>query len=146
MEPRVKHRAEVFPLFVAVYIDDLIVFSNSIQEHRDHVLRVMDVCSDEGLFLNMSKSHVFCEYTRYLGAICGNQKIFMDPAKVESILHMPYPRASQTAIREFLGAASFYRRWIDSYAKKTAPLQVLLKDSAKGKNPNKKRYARLKAN
>ena len=46
---------------------------------------------------------------------------------------MPYPRASQTAIREFLGAASFYRRWIDSYAKKTAPLQELLKDNAKGK-------------
>ena len=93
----------------------------------------MDICSDEGLFLNMSKSHIFCEYTRYLGAICGNKQLFMDPAKVESILCMPYPRASQTAIREFLGAASFYRRWIDSYAKKTAPLQELLKDSAKGK-------------
>jgi hypothetical protein len=78
--------------FVAVYIDDLIVFSNSIEEHRDHVLKVMDVCSDEGLFLNMSKSHIFCEYTRYLGAICGNERLFMDPAKVESILHMTYFR------------------------------------------------------
>eukprot|EP01052_Picozoa_sp_SAG31_P048525 SAG31_NODE_10191_length_1172_cov_23.383970_1_plen_240_part_00 len=57
----------------------------------------------------------------------------MDPKKVESIVKMPLPKASQTAVREFLGAASFYRRWIDSYAAKVAPLQDLLKDSAKGK-------------
>ena len=57
----------------------------------------------------------------------------MDPKKVESIVNMPEPKTSQTAVREFLGAASFYRRWIDSYAHKVAPLQDLLKDSAKGR-------------
>eukprot|EP01052_Picozoa_sp_SAG31_P022412 SAG31_NODE_1782_length_7281_cov_5.022139_1_plen_570_part_00 len=131
--------------FVAVYIDDLIVFSNSIEEHRSHLLQVMRVCSDEGLFLNTAKSHIFCEYTRYLGAVCGNGQLFMDPNKVEAIVRMPYPKQSQTAIREFLGAASFYRRWIDSYARITEPLQELLKDNAKGRTmdmwaANKSKY------
>ena len=46
---------------------------------------------------------------------------------------MPSPKESQTQIREFLGNCSFYRRWIDSYARKTTPLTELLKDNAKGK-------------
>eukprot|EP01052_Picozoa_sp_SAG31_P008176 SAG31_NODE_406_length_16063_cov_22.636056_8_plen_152_part_01 len=106
--------------FVAVYIDDLIVFSDTEAEHKWHLLKVMQVCSDEGLHLNPSKSHVFTQYTRYLGAICGNERLFMDPEKIEAICRMPTPDASQTAIREFLGDASFYRRWIDSYARITA--------------------------
>jgi hypothetical protein len=57
----------------------------------------------------------------------------MDPSKVEAIIKMPHPTESQTQVREFLGNASFYRRWIDSYAKVTLPLTELLKDSAKGK-------------
>ena len=112
---------------MAVYIDDLIVFSNTAADHKRHLLKVLQVCSDEGLHLNTSKSHIFTKYTRYLGAVCGNGRLFMDPAKVEAILAMPNPSTSQTAVREFLGATSFYRRWIDSYARIIEPLQVLLK-------------------
>ena len=119
--------------FVAVYIDDLIVFSADEESHARHLLEVMQVCSDELLFLNTDKSHLFCRYTRYLGAVCGNGRLFMDPKKVEAILKMPSPKESQTQIREFLGNCSFYRRWIDSYARKTTPLTELLKDNAKGK-------------
>ena len=119
--------------FVAVYIDDLIVFSGSEEEHARHLIKVMEVCSNEKLYLNTSKSHLFCKYTRYLGAICGNGELFMDPKKVEAIMKMPSPTESQTQIREFLGSCSFYRRWIDSYARLTTPLTELLKDTAKGK-------------
>eukprot|EP01050_Picozoa_sp_SAG11_P004756 SAG11_NODE_313_length_10878_cov_43.354578_1_plen_344_part_10 len=104
--------------FVAVYIDDLIVFSDSEEEHERHLLEVMRICSEERLYLNNSKSKLFCKYTRYLGAVCGNNKLFMDPEKVQSITVMPTPK-SPTQVREFLGAASFYRRWIASYAKIT---------------------------
>ena len=121
--------------FCAVYIDDLIVFSDSAEEHKRHLLKVLQVCSDEGLYLNVKKSHVFTKYTRYLGAVCGNGKLFMDPSKVEAILSMPSPRESQTQVREFLGATSFYRRWIDSYARIVQPLQELLMDDAKGRTP-----------
>ena len=131
--------------FCAVYIDDLIVFSDTAESHKRHLLQVMQVCSDEGLYLNMPKSHVFTKYTRYLGAVCGNGQLFMDPSKVEAILAMPNPSASQTAVREFLGATSFYRRWIDSYARTVEPLQGLLKDEAKGRtqelwDKNKDKY------
>ena len=119
--------------FVAVYIDDLIVFSDTEEDHARHLLEVMRVCSKEKLYLNTAKSHLFCKYTRYLGAICGDGRLLMDPSKVEAIINMPHPKESQTQVREFLGNASFYRRWIDSYAKITLPLTELLKDSAKGK-------------
>ena len=112
--------------FCAVYIDDLIVFSQTASDHKRHLLKVLSVCSDEGLYLNVKKSHLFARYTRYLGAVCGNGRLFMDPSKVEAILAMPSPSASQTAVREFLGATSFYRRWIDSYARIVEPLQELL--------------------
>ena len=102
--------------FVAVYIDDLIVFSDNEEDHARHLLEVMEVCSKEKLYLNTKKSHLFCKYTRYLGAVCGNGQLFMDPSKVEAIIKMPHPKESQTQIREFLGQGSFYRRWIDSYA------------------------------
>ena len=119
--------------FVAVYIDDLIIFSDSYDDHQKHLLKVMQVCSDEKLYLNNKKSHFFTKYTRYLGAVCGNQRILMDPLKVEAIMKMPTPKGSQTQIREFLGNCSFYRRWIDSYAKISSPLNELLRDEAKGK-------------
>ena len=119
--------------FVAVYIDDLIIFSNTYEDHQAHILKVMRVCSDERLYLNNAKSHFFTKYTRYLGAVCGNGSILMDPLKVEAILKTPAPKGSQTQIREFLGNCSFYRRWIDSYAKHSQPLNDLLKNEAKGK-------------
>ena len=116
--------------YVAVYIDDLIVFSNSEEEHERHLREIMRVCSEENLHLNNAKSKIFCEYTRYLGAVVGNNRIFMDPVKVKSIVDMPTP-TSQTELRGFLGAASFYRRWIASYAKVAGPLNDLLKKDIK---------------
>ena len=116
--------------FVAIYIDDLIVFSKSSEDHKRHLVKLLDICSKERLYLNPDKSHIFCKYTRYLGAICGNQHLYMDPEKVKAISTMPTP-TTQTEIRAFLGACSFYRRWVGSYAKIAAPLNDLLKKEVK---------------
>ena len=116
--------------FVAIYIDDLIVFSKSSEDHKRHLVKLLDICSKERLYLNPDKSHIFCKYTRYLGAICGNKHLYMDPEKVKAISTMPTP-STQTEIRAFLGACSFYRRWVGSYAKIAAPLNDLLKKEIK---------------
>ena len=116
--------------FVAIYIDDLIVFSKTADDHKRHLVELLNICSKERLYLNPTKSHIFCKYTRYLGAICGNKHLYMDPEKVKAISTMPTP-TTQTEIRAFLGACSFYRRWVGSYAKIAAPLNDLLKKEVK---------------
>ena len=112
--------------FVAVYIDDLIVFSQSAEDHKRHLLHLLDILSKERLYLNNEKSHYFCKYTRYLGAVCGNGVLLMCPEKIRSIVDMPVDK-NPTSIKGFLGAAGFYRRWIADYAKVTNPLNSLLK-------------------
>jgi hypothetical protein len=77
--------------FVAVYIDDLIVFSKSSKDHKRHLAELLNICSKERLYLNPTKSHIFCKYTWYLGAICGDQHLYMDPEKVKAISTMPTP-------------------------------------------------------
>eukprot|EP01050_Picozoa_sp_SAG11_P009394 SAG11_NODE_878_length_6760_cov_22.303558_3_plen_123_part_00 len=75
--------------YVAVYIDDLIVFSNSADDHKRHLLNLLDILSKERLYLNNEKSHYFCKYTRYLGAVCGYGVLLMCPEKIRSIVDMP---------------------------------------------------------
>ena len=120
--------------FVATYADDIICVSDTAEEHKAHLQKLFQVLSDELIYLQIPKSHVFCKYVRYLGAIAGNDMLLEDPDKIRAIVNMPMPRNSQTEIRGFLGMTSFWRRWIDSYAQKARPLNDLLK---KGVNVKK---------
>eukprot|EP01052_Picozoa_sp_SAG31_P028067 SAG31_NODE_2676_length_5264_cov_576.907278_7_plen_297_part_00 len=113
--------------FVCNYIDDLVIVSNSVEEHKQHLLKLFDILSEENIYLNPSKSVLFAKYVRYLGCVCGQDQLITDPEKVRAILKMPEPRKDQTAIRGFLGMCSFWRRWIPGYATVAAPLHELLK-------------------
>ena len=113
--------------FVAAYADDLICVSNSLEEHKRHLVLLLRIMSAERIFLQTSKSHVGCKYVRYLGAVAGNNMLFQDPEKIRAIVAMPMPKNSQTEIRGFLGMCSFWRRWISSYSKLAQPLNELLK-------------------
>ena len=111
--------------FVVVYVDDLIIFSATPEEHFRHLMRTFEVLSDENLHINVEKSHFFTRFVRYLGCVCGEGQLFMDPDKVEAInrVHVTKHLAS---IRSFLGMTGFYRRWILGYAHITTPLAGLL--------------------
>eukprot|EP01050_Picozoa_sp_SAG11_P005729 SAG11_NODE_414_length_9684_cov_7.947522_1_plen_2392_part_00 len=124
---RQKHQLIPNAGFVATYADDLVCVSASKEEHITHLLKLATILSAENIYLNSAKSHVFCRYVRYLGAVAGNNVLLQDPAKVRSIVAMPHPKNSQREIRGFLGMASFWRRWIASYAKIVQPLNDLLK-------------------
>ena len=64
--------------FCGAYVDDLIVFSRNADEHRRHLTTLFEVLSTENLYLNVAKCHLFCKYVRFLGCVCGQNKIFMD--------------------------------------------------------------------
>jgi hypothetical protein len=110
--------------FVIVYLDDILIFSKSREEHIEHVKKVLDVLRKEQLFLKLSK----CEFGKtsliYLGHIVGGGKLKIDPSKVKVILEWSRP-SNVTEVRNFLGAAQYWRKFIANFSSIVAPLHVV---------------------
>jgi hypothetical protein len=109
---------------VIVYLDDILIFSKSREEHVKHVKQVLDVLRKEKLFLKMSK----CEFGKtsliYLGHIVGGGELKIDPSKVKVILEWPKPN-NVTEVRSFLGAAQYWRKFIANFSSIAAPLHAM---------------------
>ena len=92
--------------FVIVYLDDILIFSQTWEEHVKHVKHVLDVLVRKKLYLNMSK----CEFGKtslvYIGYIVGGGELKIDPSKVEVIVNWPKLN-NVTYVRSFLGATQY---------------------------------------
>lgn len=116
--------------FIIVYLDDILIYSNTMQEHRQHVRQALSLLRQFRLFAKASKCHFHVPSVEYLGYIVGQNSISMDPDKVSAILAWPIP-TSVKSVQSFLGFANFYRRFIREYSKVVTPLTALTKkDSA----------------
>ena len=115
--------------FCTAYLDDILIYSRTLQEHKQHVRQVLDALSANGLHLKPEK----CEFHRtevgYLGLIISQDGIKMDPKKVEAITKWESPMNLHD-VRAFLGFANFYRRFIDNYSAIVAPMVRLTKKGA----------------
>ena len=107
--------------FVAVYQDDLVWWDDDREVHREQITRVLDALSAEKLKLNPQKLTLFTNYTRYLGCIVGSGSLSMDPVKVTAIDNLAEP-TDHSMVKQLVGMASFYRRWISDFANMVAPL------------------------
>jgi hypothetical protein len=109
---------------VIVYLDDILIFSKTREEHVKHVRQVLDVLKKEKLFLKMSK----CEFGKtslvYLGHIVGGGELKIDPSKVKVIVNWPKPN-NVTEVRSFLGATQYWRKFISNFSSIAAPLHAL---------------------
>lgn len=110
--------------FVLVYLDDVIIFSQTDEEHQRHVREVLDALRNEKLYMNAKKCFFFQHEIEFLSHVVGNGKIQMDSTKIEAVLERPRPQ-NKTEVRSFLGLANYYRRFIKGYAKIVAPLNDL---------------------
>ena len=90
--------------FVIVYLDDILIFSRTWEEHVKHVKKVLDVLVREKLDLKMSKGEFGKTYLVYLGYIVGGGELRIDPSKVEVIVNWPKPN-NVIDVRIFLGAS-----------------------------------------
>ncbi|XP_071225245.1 uncharacterized protein [Salvelinus alpinus] len=103
--------------FVFVYLDDILIFSRSAQEHVLHVQQVPQHLLENQLFVKAKKISFF-------GYIIAAGNVQMDPGKVRAVVDWPQP-TSRVQLQRFLGFANFYCRFIRSYSTLSSPLSAL---------------------
>ena len=116
-----------------IYLDDVIVFSKTPEEHIVQLEAVFKKISDAGLKLKPSKCEFFKRRIHYLGHIVSNKGIETDPKKIEAIVNWPGPRTVHE-IRKFWGFMNYYRKFVYKYAQIARPLNKLIS----GENAKKK--------
>jgi len=112
--------------YVLVYLDDIVIYSQTMAEHWVQVRAVLQILRDQRLFCKLEKCHFAQTRISYLGYIITPDSVAMDPAKVATILEWPQPQSAHD-IQVFLGFTNFYRRFIDRYSVLTQPLTALLR-------------------
>jgi hypothetical protein len=108
------------------YLDDILIFSETLDEHKKHVKAVLDALHKQKLSVNMDKSEFHVTKTVFLGFEISPGKIRMEPAKIEAIKTWPQPTTT-TEVRGFIGFANFYRMFIRSFGDIARPLHDLTK-------------------
>ena len=126
-------------LEVLVYLDDLIVFGRTLEEHEERLLKVLDRLAEVGLKISVDKCQFCLPKVKYLGHIVSADGVSPDPVKVEVVTDWPQPTHLK-ALQSFLGFCGYYRRFIANYSAIVRPLSELTKGYApkqKGKKHEK---------
>ncbi|MBW0574078.1 hypothetical protein O181_113793, partial [Austropuccinia psidii MF-1] len=113
-------------LYVVAYLDDIMVFSKSEEEHVTHVSTVLSRLRANNLFSKASKCLFHVSSVEYLGYIFSSEGLKMDQEKFQKILNWPPPR-NLKALQSFRGFANFYCHFIKNYSKKISSLTSFLK-------------------
>ena len=108
-----------------VYVDDILVFSNSFKEHLQHLEQIFCRLTSAGLTLKPSKCSFALSSVKYLGHVLTKDGIQVDVSKTDAVRSFPVPR-NQKELRSFLGLCNYYRKFVKGYSKITNPLTSLL--------------------
>ncbi|GAA5996635.1 hypothetical protein JCM11641_001947, partial [Rhodosporidiobolus odoratus] len=106
------------------FVDDVIIYSNTLDEHERNCRAVLSALRDAGLYCSKKKTDLFSLRTEFLGHVISRDGIEADPSKVEKIKHWTRPR-TVTQVRGFLGIVQYLRKFIPQLAEHTAVLTPL---------------------
>jgi len=98
--------------FVVVFIDDILIYSRTREEHVDHLRVVLGVLREHQLYGKLPKCEFWLEEVQFLGHVISVKGIVVDPAKIETMLKWERPK-TVTEVRSFLGLAGYYRRFVE---------------------------------
>ena len=116
------------------YMDDVLVFSRTREEHTRHLREVLARLRRAQLYANPHKCKFFEDEVEFLGFIIGRDGVRMDSSRIATVREWPEPK-SYRDVQVFLGFCNFYRRFIRAYSKIAAPLNEMMKGMQNGKKP-----------
>ena len=119
-----------------IYLDDVIIFSRTFEEHVERLERVLDKILHAGFKLSPKKCHFFKRRVRYVGHIVSEKGIEPDPDKIVKVSNWETPTTPE-AVRKFLGFVGYYRRFIPDFSKIARPLSDLMPTPHKSKSKSK---------
>nr|AAQ56367.1 putative reverse transcriptase [Oryza sativa Japonica Group] len=123
---------EFLDKFVLVFIDDILIYSKSEEEHEHHLRLVLEKLQEHQLYAKFSKCDFWLSEVKFLGHVITAQGVAVDPSNVESVTKWTPPK-TVSQIRSFLGLAGYYRRFIENFSRIARPMTQLLKKDEKFK-------------
>ncbi|GJR61567.1 putative reverse transcriptase domain-containing protein [Tanacetum coccineum] len=120
--------------FIIVFIDDILIYSKDEREHEEHLKAILELLKKEKLYAKFSKCKFWIPKVQFLGHVIDSRGIHVDPpkieAKIESIKDWASPK-TPTEIRQFLGLAGYYRRFIEGFSKIANATNLALPEGSK---------------
>ena len=113
-----------------IYLDDIIIFSSSFEEHLVRLVSVLQRLRQAGLKLKPAKCHFAMKQVVYLGHVISAEGIYPDPSKTAAVADYPAPKDAKQ-LKKFLGLANYYRRFVRHYATIAEPLHSILRGKPK---------------
>ncbi|XLS75404.1 hypothetical protein HN51_032269, partial [Arachis hypogaea] len=110
--------------FVVVFIDDILIYSKTEEEHAEHLRIVLQILREKKLYAKLSKCEFWKSEVKFLGHVVSKKGIAVDPTKVEAVMDWKQP-TTVTEIRSFLGLAGYYRRFIKGFSQIALPMTKL---------------------
>nr|AAV32204.1 putative polyprotein [Oryza sativa Japonica Group] len=123
---------EFLDKFVVVFIDDILIYSKSEEEHEQHLRLVLEKLKEHQLYAKFSKCDFWLTEVKFLGHVITAQGVAVDPSNVESVIKWTPPK-TVSQIRSFLVLAGYYRRFIENFSRIARPMTQLLKKDEKFK-------------
>ncbi|CAL8155920.1 unnamed protein product [Prunus armeniaca] len=116
-------------LFVVVYFDDILIYSQTSEEHLIHLRQVLEALRKEQLYINLKKCSFLSDKVVFLGFVVSTNGLQADPEKIRAIMEWPVPQ-SVGDVRSFHGLVSFYRRFIRGFSSIMNPITECLKQNS----------------
>ena len=117
---------EYLDSYFIVFIDDILIYSKTREEHEQYLRVTLQVLSKHQLYVKFTKCEFWLRSVTFLGHVVSDQGVEIDPKKIEAVKNLPRP-LSPTDIQSFLGLANYYRRFVERLFTIAAPLTTLTK-------------------
>ena len=114
--------------FVIVFIDNILVYSRTMEEYELHLKIVLEKLREKKKYAKFSKCEFWLEKVAFLGHVVLEELISMDPSKVEAVSQWKQPK-NPTEVRSFLGLARYYQRFVDGFSKIASPMTALTRNN-----------------